>query len=330
MAEKIVLLITHSKDYYTIDRVKGAVSRKGYRPYRFNTDKFPQDLKLAIHLDRSDPVLSLEDGDQKIIIDSKDIYSVWFRKIGSPYIDEKMDPVLRDGCIKESKEVLEIFLKELNAGNSVRCIDHPATVRKVENKLYQLKTAQAVGMRIPKTLITNNPRQLKEFYRHMKGNIVAKMLTPLTISMKGNTPFVFTSRVGPEDLENAEMLRYSPMAFQEFVDKDYELRVIYVDGRLFTGAIQTNVFSQETVDWRAANHSEFKWQNFTMQGEFSDKIQAFMKKVGLSFGALDVIVKPDGEFVFLEVNPTGEWGMLERDLNLPISEAIADALTHST
>ncbi|MEM8805469.1 MAG: MvdC family ATP-grasp ribosomal peptide maturase, partial [Cyanobacteria bacterium P01_G01_bin.38] len=30
--------------------------------------------------------------------------------------------------------------------------------------------------------------------------------------------------------------------------------------------------------------------------------------------------------VFLEVNPCGEWGMLERDLGYSISGAIADAL----
>lgn len=39
-----------------------------------------------------------------------------------------------------------------------------------------------------------------------------------------------------------------------------------------------------------------------------------------------MICTPAGEYVFLEVNPGGEWGMLERDLCLPISEAIAVAL----
>jgi glutathione synthase/RimK-type ligase-like ATP-grasp enzyme len=327
VAEKIVLLITHSKDYFTIDRVKGAVSQKGYRPYRFNTDNFPQDLKLAIQPDRSGTVMSLEDGDKNTVINIKDIYSVWFRKIGSPHIDKEMDPLLRDGCIKESTEVLNIFLDQLNAPNIVRCIDHPAIVRKVENKLYQLKAAQSVDIRAPKTLITNNPRQLNDFYREMGGNIIAKMLTPLTVSMEGNTPFVYTSRVGPEDLESADMLRFSPMAFQEYIEKEYELRIIYVDGQLFTGAVHSKSFSEEPVDWRAADHKEFKWENFKVPTGFADKIRTFMKNVGLYFGALDVIVQPDGQYVFLEVNPTGEWGMLERDLNLPISQAIADALT---
>jgi glutathione synthase/RimK-type ligase-like ATP-grasp enzyme len=51
-----------------------------------------------------------------------------------------------------------------------------------------------------------------------------------------------------------------------------------------------------------------------------------MSELGLVFGAIDLICTPEGEHVFLEVNPAGEWGMLERELSLPISDAIAGAL----
>ena len=51
-----------------------------------------------------------------------------------------------------------------------------------------------------------------------------------------------------------------------------------------------------------------------------------MSELGLVFGAIDMICTPAGEHVFLEVNPGGEWGMLERDLGLPIADAIARAL----
>jgi hypothetical protein len=54
-----------------------------------------------------------------------------------------------------------------------------------------------------------------------------------------------------------------------------------------------------------------------------------MSELGLAFGAVDLICTPSGEHVFLEVNPGGEWGMLERDLALPVSEAIAAALVES-
>jgi glutathione synthase/RimK-type ligase-like ATP-grasp enzyme len=55
-------------------------------------------------------------------------------------------------------------------------------------------------------------------------------------------------------------------------------------------------------------------------------LRALMTELGLVFGAIDLICTPAGEYVFLEVNPGGEWGMLERDLRLPIADAIARAL----
>lgn len=323
MPQKTILLLTHSKDYYTIDHVERAISRKGYRPFRFNTDQFPEQVKLSIHLEEGELVLGLEEENQQKKFYAKDVYSIWVRKIGMPYIPDNMDPLLRKGCMTESMEVLEIFLRVFD---HVRWIDDLTRIRKAEDKLYQLRTAQAVGLVTPKTLITNNPQEVRQFYQSLDGNIVAKMMTPLTQSMEGNTPFVHTNRIGPEDLEHLDSLRHSPMTFQEYIQKKYELRIIYVDGQLFTGGLHWKDSGQAPADWRVASHEVFKWEHFNVPEAFADKIRAFMKQMGLYFGALDVIVSSNEEYVFLEVNPSGEWGMLERDLGLPISDAIADAL----
>ena len=324
MAQKTILLLTHSKDYYTIDRVEKAIVRKGCRPFRFNTDKFPEQVKLSIHLEEGEVVLSLQEEDRQKKFYAKDVYSVWVRKIGTPYIPENMDPLLRQGCITESLEVLEIFLRVFD---NVRWIDDLAMVRKAEDKLYQLRTAQSVGLVTPRTLITNDPQEVQDFYHSLEGDIVAKMITPLTVNMEGNTPFVHTSRIGPEDLQHLETLRHSPMAFQEYIPKEYELRIIYVDGQLFTGALHWKTPGEAPVDWRTPDRQVFKWEHFNVPETLADKIRALMKQMGLYFGALDVILTPEGQYVFLEVNPAGEWGMLERDLGLTISDAIANALT---
>ena len=51
-----------------------------------------------------------------------------------------------------------------------------------------------------------------------------------------------------------------------------------------------------------------------------------MRTMGLRYGAVDLMVPVDGPPIFLEVNPAGEWGMLARDLGLPIAESLADEL----
>ena len=156
--------------------------------------------------------------------------------------------------------------------------------------------------------------------------MVAKMMTPLSVSMGKAPLFVYTSDVHEADLADADQLRHCPMMFQERVDKARELRVAYVDGRAFTGAIEASASAAGGTDWRLATPDECRWQDAELPGEVTRKLRALMDQLGLVFGAVDLIVTPDAEHVFLEVNSAGEWGMLERDLSHPISEAIAEAL----
>jgi glutathione synthase/RimK-type ligase-like ATP-grasp enzyme len=144
--------------------------------------------------------------------------------------------------------------------------------------------------------------------------------------MEGSSFFVYTSVVKEEDLIEAEALRYSPMVFQEQIPKLRELRVVFVAGNLFVGALDASRYSATTMDWRRAKPEECAWEAHELPSEVVSCLNSFMAEFGLVFGALDFIQTPDGKYVFLEVNPTGEWGMLERDLGYPISEAIADAL----
>ena len=52
-----------------------------------------------------------------------------------------------------------------------------------------------------------------------------------------------------------------------------------------------------------------------------------MKALKINFGAIDMILTPEGEYVFLEVNPNGQWGWIEKLTGMPISQAIADVLS---
>ncbi len=155
---------------------------------------------------------------------------------------------------------------------------------------------------------------------------MAKLLRPLTMSMKAAPLFVYTSRVREEDLAGAEALRHSPMVFQELIPKACELRVAWVAGEAFAGALDASGTSRGQTDWRRAAPGECRWQGAELPAEVSRGLRALMSELGLVYGAIDLIRTPSGEHVFLEVNPGGEWGMLERDLGLPISEAIAEEL----
>ena len=316
-----VLLLTHSGDFYTVDRVAQALARIGVRPVRFNTDLFPSRVKLAARAggERAGQLFT-ETGEQ---ISTNEVLAVWARKLWSPRMAEDLDERFRSMCVNESAAALEGFLDALHNARWVNNLDRQ---RDAENKQRQLRIAASAGLRVPRTLVTNDPAAAREFFAENEGETVAKLLRPLDISMDAANSFVYTNRVREEDLAGAEALRHSPMVFQELIPKAFELRVVCVADRVFTGALDASGTSRGHTDWRRAAPEECRWQQTQLPAEVGSSLRILMSKLGLVFGAIDLICTPSGEHVFLEVNPSGEWGMLERDLGLPISEAIAETL----
>jgi len=329
-----VLLLTHAGDHFTIDRVAAELEARGAHAHRIDTDRFPTELVLSARLGDGGPRHALASDDGALALKSvDDVVGVWARRIWTPRLPDGpegpggMDPRLREGAVRESAAAFAGFLDGLGAA---RWVNVPHADRRAENKARQLRVARDLGLAVPRTLITNDPARARSFFDEVGGRMVAKMLTPLSVSMGKAPLFVRTSLVAAEDLEHADELRLSPMVFQELVPKDVELRVAVVDGRPFVGAIDASRSSAGQVDWRAAATGEVRWEHAELPADVAAKLHRLCRELDLVYGAVDLIRRPDGEHVFLEINPGGEWGMLERDLDLPIAAALADALLDRT
>lgn len=317
----LVLLVTHSGDHFTVERVADALARRGARAVRFDTDLFPEEVRLSAALGRGGAEHVLRVGG--VELEASEVRAVWARRIWPPRLSSELDARFRASCMRESGAALEGFFDGLGGA---RWVNDPSRERAAENKLLQLRAARESGLDIPQTLLTNDAARARAFYETEGGSVVAKLLRPLSVSM-GDAPFfVYTSDVKAEDIEALDSLRHCPVVFQRKVEKRRELRVAYVAGSLFTGALDASGSARGRTDWRLAEPGECSWSRATLKPTLAARLKKLMRALGLAYGAIDLIETPDGGHVFLEVNPGGEWGMLEHDLGLPISEAIADAL----
>lgn len=317
-----VLLVTHSGDYFTVDRVAEALARRGARPVRFDTDLFPEELRLSAALGPGGARHFIRAGVEEV--EASEVRAVWARRVWPPRLSERLDERFRAACVRESGAALEGFFDGLSGA---RWVNDQLRERAAENKLLQLRLALESGLEIPPTLLTNDARRARAFYEAEDGLVVAKLLRPLSVSMGAAPFFVYTSDVRAADIEALDSLRHCPVVFQRKIEKRRELRVAYVAGRLFPGALDAAGSARGRTDWRLAEPSECSWSHASLDQPTAARLEALMRRLGLDYGAIDLIETPDGRLVFLEVNPGGEWGMLEHDLDLPISEAIADALT---
>jgi glutathione synthase/RimK-type ligase-like ATP-grasp enzyme len=118
---------------------------------------------------------------------------------------------------------------------------------------------------------------------------------------------------------------HSPCIFQRYIDKRFELRITVVADQLFAAKIDSQANEEAKHDWRRAIHSG-EYSPYELPNEIAEKCLRLVKEFGLQFGAIDMIVTPADEYVFLEVNPNGQYGWIETRTGLRISEAIARAL----
>jgi glutathione synthase/RimK-type ligase-like ATP-grasp enzyme len=317
MSRDVVLLLTHSGDFFTVDRVADGVVRRGRRAIRVDTDRYPASVGIS---SRNGSAVLRIDGEA---IGDDRVRGIWLRRIFGAPPDPEMDPQFAAECAAESRAALHGFLDSLHAASWVDPLER---VRAAENKLRQLRLAAAAGLMVPRTIVTNDATDARGFYEELGGRVVAKLLRPLTLSMGAPARAVYTSQVRAEDVEEMDSLALCPMVFQERIPVARELRVAYVDGRCFAGAIDVAADADGEPDWRRARGQRAAWAHGRLEAATEGAIGRLMRRLGLRYGALDVIQAPDGREVFLEVNPSGEWGMLEKELDLPIGDAIAAAL----
>jgi glutathione synthase/RimK-type ligase-like ATP-grasp enzyme len=252
-------------------------------------------------------------------VNSKDIKAVWHRKAWGITVPEELD-----------ESYTRIFLKEYSSLRynlftilqDIPWINPLENENKIDgNKMFQLKTAQKNNLTIPKTIFSNDAQKITAFFHeNCNGKMIAKLHGAISKSMGGEN-MLSTNSIDENSLEDISDIEYCPMIFQPYIDKEYELRIVYLDGDFFTGKINNS----ENVDWRVAQGDYF-WSEYHLPENIKANLSSMMKEMGLYIGAIDMIKGEDGNYYFLEVNPQGEWGMLQKELNFPIAERIADNL----
>ena len=229
----------------------------------------------------------------------------------------------------------QVYVKQETAGymlglfDAAHCPWFPGTayaLRKAEGKIEQLWRAERRGFLIPPTLITNRPEEALAFYNEHQGEVISKVGESLGFEHSYPGLSRYTERVRRRDLRFLHGVRHCPVLFQALVAKRLELRVTVVGERVFTAAIHSQESRQTQLDWRKYDTRNTPHQVHELPPPVERNCVALVKELGLTYGAIDLILRPDGEYVFLEINPNGQYLWIETLTGLPISDAIADHL----
>ena len=190
--------------------------------------------------------------------------------------------------------------------------------------MFQLMRAKEIGFTIPETLVTNDRQKLKSFYLSKRNGLVIKPLNQNRVIDGEHQKLIFTNRLTDHQVNNLEDFDLTPAIFQEWVPKQYELRVTVVGDSVFSAAVESQKDIETVVDWR---RKKLPFKKYQLPKEVEGKCVELVRSLNLSFGAIDLIRAESGDYFFLEINPNGQWVWIETETELPISDSIIGFLS---
>jgi len=310
----MIFIISSEKDLHT-QAVLAALRARGHNDVRVvDLGEFPMqmDVSLTFHND-SDSQFALRFADGKRVAMSE-VEAVWWRR-PQPYglPAEMTDPVNRSFAMQEA----DFAFKGIWACSNAMWMNDVNRDSAASNKPWQLEVAKKLGLSVPRTLITNSPLDARRFSDESAGKVIYKAFLASAMAWRE------TRVLRPEDMAMIDSVKLAPVIFQSYVEATHDLRVTVVGEQIFAAGAMTGK-GEYQADIRM--NMQVDWQPYTLPDDVADKLLKLMKFLGLQYGAVDFRVTPEGEHVFLEINPAGQFLFIENATGMKISEAMAEHL----
>lgn len=290
--ENMIIIIGSNEDFHSM-YVLEELQKRNLNAKLFDTRNYP---KFCWSPEGTNDYVVLDD--EKIYVkDIKGLYWRWY--YGVTYDSN-------DIIYREKTSALESFLCSLEpiSYNSLQAVELH------RKKGVQSQIMQQNGIRIPRTIVTDDKDALEEFYNANDKSIIYK-------PVRGGA---YTQKMKDEDLLRSDSLINCPAQMQEFID-GVDIRVYAFDtGEIFAGEIIA-----QNVDFREDKQAIIK------KVELPQKVQQdclkILKLLGLKYSGIDVRLSKTGEYVFIEANPAPMFSHFENMTGYEITNTLIKNLS---
>lgn len=311
----MVLIVSQKNDSHVDFLLERLNKQRRKKIVRFNTEEFPTSASLM-----------LSDNPSLIISEKKyflyDVSSIWYRRPADPCIsDQVKDAVAKKYAMDESWNLLNSLWEGMTWP---LWVNKPSRIKIAKHKWAQSLIANQIGFICPKTLATNNPNEAQDFCKEV-GNAIVKPIYKGHFKADDGWKMIYTNPISIKDgrIKDVEL---APAIFQEYIPKKIELRVTVVRNQVFACAIESQKNLKTQHDWRHYDLDNTPHYPAVLPEKIAQMCIKLLHHYELEFGAIDLILTPDDQYVFLELNPNGQWAWIEDMSGLPICSAMINLL----
>jgi len=295
----MLLILTNSADV-TADYLADRLRQAGQSYVRLDTDLLVE--SLIFEFSAYSPRICF-DGCQ---LTPEDIHAVWYRR-PEPLKSKNLSRTAEGRwALDEWAEALEAFLSFIP---KERWFNHPVYESLASRKLEQLCIARSVGLSVPDTLVTQSEATLTSFFRSHPEGIIIKPLSRGYVEREGgDDSVIYTSRVTIRDLVDLHDLESCPTFFQAEIQKQFDVRVTFVDGDWHGVKLtSSDELGRQVCDIRINNMEDVSYEPVLLPENVQDGLKRLVSHYKLRFAAIDLAASLTGDWVFFEINPGGQW-----------------------
>ncbi len=316
----MILIITKENDTHA-DIVEKHLRAMNEDFVRIDTGWLPNRIQITLRVIQGVTSVAFhQDGKTTDITNPN---GIWFRKPSDTQISSALSKETADFVQRECQHLWSYVWEAISSNN---WINHPRMNVRANNRVLQWKTAWTLGFKIPDTTVTNSPASVCSVWENRHEEFAVKVLNQTVIEKNGKMYSMYTKLLDAEIMEEIARVELCPIILQPYIKKKREWRVTVVGNKVFSCIINSQSSDRANLDWRRYDMDNVPHLAGDLPKDIENKCLALTKELGLCFGAIDLIEKPTGEFVFLEINPNGQWAWVEALTGLPISHAIAEQL----
>lgn len=325
---KVVLIITGQLDPHPTS-VINLMNERGIPVFRLNTEVLMTDYDFTWNSDNRGEDVIIKNIKNGLVVYGHQIESIWCRRPSAPEtLRLYSKPNIDTFNLNAAKEFYNYLMYYFSDRYS---IGHYLYDRNASSKMVQLRLAAKLGIKIPRTCISNTHDSITNFAKSIP-DVLIKSLSPDCLVENGLIYDLYATKVKSRDLLqlNAEAFSQTVSFCENYVEKKYEVRVTVMGPYIFAIKIdsQQQKENEGKIDWRQGYDNNIKQEEISLPKEIEIFCKKYLRKLKLNFGCFDFIVQPNGEYVFLECNPNGQWRWIEEQLHLPMTEALVDCLVN--
>jgi glutathione synthase/RimK-type ligase-like ATP-grasp enzyme len=320
-----VLVVTNDHDEHA-NAVIEELDRRAVPVFRFHPEEFGETCSISMEITDGRIDGEIRNAHQQVAF--HDICAAWYRRSRALFASLPSLNVLHGDLDNFVRVQSSVTLTALFASLPTLWVGQPFKLRRAEVKSLQLAHAARAGLATPATLISNDPQRVAAFVEGLGDTdcAVKPSIATRVDGDEGSRLPLTTILPRGHDLDSVAL---APSIFQPYIEKAFELRCVVMGEKIFTAKLDSQAHESTRKDWRggAVEEEDVDYEVFDLPEHVQAGLHRLMRSFEINFASIDMIVTPEGEFVFLDLNPNGQWLWLEEELGLPLVAGMADLLT---